>query len=630
MRAALILVVALAYGLLAVLVFGMSGAFTRFGTMLWKDVAVLLLTVVAACALTYVSLLLMTFLREIRAPRSTAGDPDALSWHLLVPCRDEENVIAETVSAARTSFPGAHVWVIDDASEDSTAAVVRDLMVFDQRVHLISRVAPEARTGKGDALNAAYRIVSEHVGDSPADRHRTIVGVLDADGFLSDNTLTLLAGPESFGDDEIGAVQLEVWMKNRGDRRPRPEDGRLANLVGRVLVRMQDLEFRTTNSAMQVLRVRTGTVGMGGNGQFTRLTVLDTIAEEQGRPWGKKLCEDYELGLNILAMGMRNHYVRDAHVSQEALPYTRRLIRQRTRWAQGNMECASALPALRRSRKLSAAGLLEIHYFMLQPLVMMLNLVLVPLLLAVGVAQGGAGFWRSTDLVLLLCAAVFFLILPYAVWGLVYRRVSGGEVSVAGALGLGLLNLVYVYLTYVYYAQAAWRAVTGRTGWAKTQRNADGRVLAPVELSPELQALALILPSRIEDLVEELEGRSDLGMDFVSGWAIMWPTRQSRLERAVAAEVLAPARDAIGSIKVSSSMVGAERLERAAAQLEAALVDRDMEAARALVPVVTAIGRDSVDVFRQEISVRRALQSTAHTVAPETVTETQMVRVRRR
>src|SRR5699024_747260 len=368
MRTALTVGLAVLYALLAVIVFGLTGVFGGFGELWWRDAAVLLLTVVAACALTYVSLLLMTFLREVHHPRNSPGDPDALQWHVLVPCRDEESVIAETVSAARTSFPGMHVWVIDDASEDATARVVQDLMVFDDRVHLISRIAPEARTGKGDALNAAYRIVSDHVGADVQDRHRTVVGVLDADGFLSDNALTMLAGPEAFGEETTGAVQLEVWMKNRGDRRPRPADGRLRNAVGRVLVRMQDLEFRTTNSAMQVLRSRTGTVGMGGNGQFTRLSVLDSLAEEHERPWGRKLCEDYELGLNILEQGLRTHYVREAHVSQEALPFTRRLITQRTRWAQGNMECASALPGLRRSGHLSAAGLVEIHYFMLQPL----------------------------------------------------------------------------------------------------------------------------------------------------------------------------------------------------------------------------------------------------------------------
>lgn len=628
MRTTLTVVLAVLYALCAVVVFGLSGVFGNIGEVIWRDVAVALLTLTAACALTYVSLLLMTFLREVRHPSNSVGDPDTLAWHLLVPCRDEENVIAETVSAARTSFPRAHVWVIDDASEDSTASVVQDLMVFDSRVHLISRIAPEARTGKGDALNAAYRIVSEHVQGNAEERHRTVIGVLDADGFLSDNALPMLSGPESFGDAEVGAVQLEVWMKNRGDRRPRPTDGRVRNAVGRALVRMQDLEFRTTNSAMQVLRVRTGTVGMGGNGQFARLTVLDALTEKHGKPWGKKLSEDYELGMNILELGMRNHYVREAHVSQEALPFTRRLIRQRTRWAQGNMECASALPSLRRSGHLSVPGLLEMHYFMLQPVVMMLNLVLIPLLLILGLVENAGDFWRASTLLTIVLSGLFFLVLPYAVWGLVYRRVTGGEVSALVAVGLGLGNLVYVYLTYVYYLKASWRALTGRTGWAKTVRNADGRILAEVVLSEELLAQPLMRLEELEELSAELEGRSDLGIDFASGWAIMWPIRAARLERAVAAEAPMPARDAVGSIRVSSAMVGAARLEQAATDLEAILEGGDADAAREQLPVVTAVGRETVDALRKEVSVRRALLQTPHQENP-TLTETQMVPVRR-
>ena len=607
MRTVLPLLLAVLYAVVAVLVFGLSGVFGEFGEALWRDLAVIVLTLVAACALTYVSLLLMTFLHEVSHPRNSAGDPRALRWHVLVPCRDEESVIAETVSAARSTFPDLHVWVIDDASEDATAAVVQDLMVFDDRVHLISRVAPEARTGKGDALNAAYRIVSDQVGGTDDERHRTVIGVLDADGFLSDNALAMLAGPESFGDESTGAVQLEVWMKNRRDRRPRPADGRLRNAIGRLLVRMQDLEFRTTNSAMQVLRVRTGTVGMGGNGQFTRLSVLDTLTAEHGKPWGKKLSEDYELGLNILEQGMRNHYVREAHVSQEALPFTRRLITQRTRWAQGNMECASALPGLRRSGHLSTPGLLEIHYFMLQPVIMMLNLVLVPLLLVLGLVEDPAGFWSSSTLVTLVLAGLFFLVLPYAVWGLVYRRVTDGEVSWAGAVGVGLCNLVYVYLTYVYYARAAWRAVTGRTGWAKTSRNADGREVVAVPLTSELEALPLMRLEELEELTAQLEGRSDLGIDFVAGWAVMWPTRSSRLERAIAAEEPTTIRDALGSLRVSSAMVGAARLEQASADLEQALGAGDLETCRAQLPQLIAIGQETVGLLRKEVSVRRAL-----------------------
>jgi HPt (histidine-containing phosphotransfer) domain-containing protein/uncharacterized membrane protein YhaH (DUF805 family) len=325
---------------------------------------------------------------------------------------------------------------------------------------------------------------------------------------------------------------------------------------------------------------------------------------------------------------MRTHYVREAHVSQEALPFTRRLITQRTRWAQGNMECASALPGLRRSGHLRASGLLEIHYFMLQPLVMMLNLVLIPLLLVLGAVEDPAGFWNASTLLVAVLAGLFFLVLPYAVWGLVYRRVTDGEVSWPLALGLGLCNLVYVYLTYVYYVRATWRAVTGRTGWAKTRRNADGRLPVAVTLPAALEALPLMRLEELEELTAELEGRSDLGIDFVAGWAVMWPTRSSRLERAVAAEDPSAIRDAVGSLRVSSAMVGAARLEQAAADLQDALERGDLEACRGQLPLVTTIGEETVGMLRKEVSVRRALLATP---APEEAvpTATRMVTVPR-
>jgi glycosyltransferase involved in cell wall biosynthesis len=39
-----------------------------------------------------------------------------------VPCRDEEAVIGDTVGYLRAAFPSAHVWVIDDDSDDGTVA----------------------------------------------------------------------------------------------------------------------------------------------------------------------------------------------------------------------------------------------------------------------------------------------------------------------------------------------------------------------------------------------------------------------------------------------------------------------------------------------------------------------------
>lgn len=591
----LAVVLSLVYGVLAAYIFCFSGSFGRLGEYWWFDIALITITITASLSLAYVSLLLIAYVRQMAVD---PGDPTDFTWHFLIPCRDEESVIAETVSAARTSFPTAHIWVIDDASEDSTAAIVTDIMDVDDRTHLISRVLPEARTGKGKALNAAYLSVSEYVGADPADRARAVIGVLDADGFLSDNALAVLSGPAGFGDDSLGAAQLEVWMKNRGDKQPRPGRSRYLNLLGRFLVRMQDIEFRTSNSAMQRLRVTTGTVGMGGNGQFTRLTVLDALTEDHGEPWGNKLSEDYELGLNILTRGFRNGYFPQAHVSQEALPYFRRLLTQRTRWGQGIMECASNLPALRRSRVLRFPGFVEIHYFMSQPWLMMLNLLLIPIVTAVAIAQGFFGFVSDAATWIIVLTGLVFVVLPYALWGPLYRRWGPEPIGRTASVLLGLGYLVYVYFTYFYYPRAIARMVTGRNSWAKTKRNANDVLVTSTFTPAALRVVPLLDQSSLTELAEELEGRDEYAVEIVSRFALIWPRRLANLQLAVAAEDVLGISDAIASIRVASTMVGARRLQVAAEDFTTLVESREFDAARAALPRLARVGDDTIVEIR--------------------------------
>lgn len=591
----LAVLLSLVYGVLAAYIFCFSGSFGRLGEYCWFDIALITITITASLSLAYVSLLLISYVRQKAVD---PGDPTAFTWHFLIPCRDEESVIAETVSAARTSFPEAHIWVIDDASEDATAAIVTDIMDVDDRTHLISRVLPEARTGKGKALNAAYRSVSEFVGADPVDRARSVIGVLDADGFLSDNALSVLSGPAGFGDETLGAAQLEVWMKNRGDKRPRPGRNWFLNLLGRFLIRMQDIEFRTSNSAMQQLRVTTGTVGMGGNGQFTRLTVLDALTEDHGEPWGNKLSEDYELGLNILTRGFRNGYFPQAHVSQEALPYFRRLLTQRTRWGQGIMECASNLPALRRSRVLRFAGFVEIHYFMSQPWLMMLNLLLIPIVTAVAVTQGFFGFVSDAATWIIVLTGLVFVVLPYALWGPLYRRWGPEPIGRTTSVLLGLGYLAYVYFTYFYYPRAIARMVTGRNSWAKTKRNADDVLVTSTFTPAALQVVPLLDQNSLTELAEELEGRDEYAEEIVSRFALIWPRRMANLQQAVAAEDVLATSDAIASIRVSSTMVGARRLQVAAEDFTTLVESREFDAARAALPRLSRVGDDTLVEIR--------------------------------
>jgi cellulose synthase/poly-beta-1,6-N-acetylglucosamine synthase-like glycosyltransferase len=404
------------------------------------------------------------------------GDPARFSFHFLIPCRDEAAVIAGTIERARRLFQLAHVWVIDDDSDDETGTIVRGFAAADDGVHLVQRRRPLARTGKGDALNAAYRELDRWL-PQDADRPRVVVTVLDADGELADNALEVVAAADVFGDPTIGAAQIAVWMKNRDDKTPYPDKGRMTNAAATWLVRMQDLEFRTIIASMQALRARTGTVGLGGNGQFTRLSVLDAIGVKYGEPWHGSLLEDYELGVHVLLSGYKIKHVYDTHVSQEGLPSLRRLLTQRTRWAQGNIQCVRYIPQIARSRYFDSAGVLETCYYLVLPFLQitaMLAFAGLTIRSAVSILSDptlGTGQLRYAFLLVTL--SLVFSILPFAIWGPVYKRRCEPRTSWPRAFLYGLGVWVYVYYMYLCLPRAFVRVALGRNGWSKTRRNAE-------------------------------------------------------------------------------------------------------------------------------------------------------------
>ncbi|GHE75126.1 N-acetyl-glucosamine transferase [Streptomyces longispororuber] len=415
-----------------------------------------------------------------RRPEAAPADPTAFTWHFFVPCRDEETVIGTTVAQLRADFPAGHVWVVDDDSDDATAAVVTALAADDPHVHLVSRRRPDARVGKGAALNSAYAALNAYLPED-TDRDRAVVCVVDADGRLAPDALARVSGPAGFGDPDVGGVQVSVRMRNVDEERPPlPERGRLANAAARLLVRMQDMEFAVSNAGMQLLRGRTGSVGLGGNGQFTRLTALDHIAAAERRPWQRDaLLEDYELGLHMILGGYRIAHIADTHVSQEGLPRLRRFLTQRTRWAQGNLQCVRYAPRIVASRHYSGRGVLETLYTFMQPLAHVATLVLSVLLLGAVVLGGSMrdAFLGAWPLILALCA---LSVLPFVAWGPLYRRdVAPGRSRLTGLLW-GLALWLYAYHVFVVSARGFLRLLRGRNGWAKTRRNAEAVGTGPV------------------------------------------------------------------------------------------------------------------------------------------------------
>jgi cellulose synthase/poly-beta-1,6-N-acetylglucosamine synthase-like glycosyltransferase len=433
--------------------------------------------------IAYVIFVLLPFTRR----RTTeVGDSQNFQWHALVPCRDEEAVIGETIAGFHQDFPSIHLWVIDDGSTDGTAAVVESL-ADDSRVHLVQRRLPEARTGKGDALNAGYRALREWLGGD-VDPTDVIVVVIDADGRLSSNALDVMAGPVMFGDPSIGGAQVEVRMINRDDARPWPNHGRVRNFFGRTLVRMQDLEFRSVISAMQHSRTHlTRTTGLGGNGQFTRLSALESIDQGDGRAWRGSLLEDFELGIHLMLAGWKNSFTDTAWVDQEALASYRRYLTQRTRWGQGVMQCRRYLFEIWGSQQIGSLGAMEMTYYLAQPWMALVGTILFPLtfvlfMVTVALAPGGIlGFTEHAGWGLLLLYAVFGLG-PFVVWGELYRRKCEPDRSFLTGLGWGLAYVVYVYGFYLTSWRALARIARGQHGWAKTRRNAEVEMVGPVAL----------------------------------------------------------------------------------------------------------------------------------------------------
>ena len=70
---------------------------------------------------------------------------------ILIAARNEEERIAETITALRAEFGGAEILVVDGASTDGTAAAAEAAGAIVLRVE---------RRGKGEALSAGERVAA--------------------------------------------------------------------------------------------------------------------------------------------------------------------------------------------------------------------------------------------------------------------------------------------------------------------------------------------------------------------------------------------------------------------------------------------------------------------------------------
>jgi 1,2-diacylglycerol 3-beta-glucosyltransferase len=409
----------------------------------------------ALVSLYYVALFLLSSRRAARRDAPAAALPPFV---LIMPAHNEELVVRGTLeSLVRLEYDRYIVLVVNDGSTDDTGPRAR---AFEEtgRVRVIDRPVHLSGRGKGAVLNEGYRHLLQLlergdplVGDFGSED--VLVGVVDADGHLEPKALREVAG--LFGDPSVGGVQMGVVIGNAG-----------AGLIPRC----QDLEFTGFSHLAQAARDRMGSVGLGGNGQFTRLAALRSLKRD---PWTDCLTEDLDLGLHLRRLGWEIRFCRTTSVTQQGVRTVPAWLRQRTRWAQGHYQCWDHIPKLLTGDMVPLIARFDLTLYLL--FVTFVMFVAANLAVAVGGAAGWltitnnflafipAGPPRNVTMELIGLSPVAMLLTRYQQHS--PHALRWWELPAYGA-AFGL----YVYMWTVASLLAWMRLVGGHVGWSKTHR----------------------------------------------------------------------------------------------------------------------------------------------------------------
>ncbi len=227
---------------------------------------------------------------------------------LVVAARDEQAVIGRLVErlvALRYPAERLRIWVVDDGSEDGTAAVLEACQRTVPQLQVLRR-SRDAGGGKSGALNAVL----------PQLQGRWLL-VLDADAQLQPDLLERLVGFAEQGG--WSAVQLRKAVVNADQN---------------LLTRAQAMEM-ALDAVIQQGRLRSGgVVELRGNGQLLqRQAVLGCEGFNEAT-----VTDDLDLSFRLLVTGQPVAVLWNPPVQEEAVTSLAALWRQRQRWAEGGLQ----------------------------------------------------------------------------------------------------------------------------------------------------------------------------------------------------------------------------------------------------------------------------------------------------
>ena len=227
---------------------------------------------------------------------------------VLIPAHNEDIVIKDTMEAmVKLDYPGElNVYLLDDNSQDNTAAIVKAFSDFFSRIHYVS-VPPGKPTGKSRVLNYGLSITRSYY-----------FLVFDADNQPEPDAVTELVHAAETTKAAAGAVG---YVKT-------------VNAEHNLLTRMIAIEFQVFQLLMQSGRWK---IFKAGSLAGTNMLLKRSVLEEAGGYDPYALAEDAELTVRITTMKKTLPVVHQSRTWEQEPETMKIFIKQRTRWLTGNL-----------------------------------------------------------------------------------------------------------------------------------------------------------------------------------------------------------------------------------------------------------------------------------------------------
>ena len=384
------------------------------------------------------------FSRTLADEESSVELPFYPMVSVLIPAHNEEAVIGRTVDAmARLIYPKERIEIIvvNDDSKDRTGSILAAKQRQLPQLRVASTVPGNGGAGKAAALNYGLQFC----------RGEYIV-IYDADNTPERRALLYLVGA-IMKDHRLGAVVGKFRTRNKK-----------ANLLTR-FINVETLSFQWL---LQAGRCHFwGLTTIPGTNYIIRRSLLDELGG-----WEEKaLTEDTELTIRIYDSGYRIYWLPHS-VTWEQEPESLRVwMKQRTRWAQGNMwivwHYLWRLPGLKNARIVA-----DVVYFVFTYFVFFVAVILSDVIFLLGLLGVATITIKGPFLLIWILAFVLFVAETYLSLSL-----ERGE-STPENLGLTcLMYFTYCQLWIVLIFRASFliakRAASRGKGvrWYKTERS---------------------------------------------------------------------------------------------------------------------------------------------------------------